>query len=158
MYPGAVRMLMTRDHQREHTNNQTRTNTMIKSLRNKPLRIVAIAVLPLALLGTACGSDSDDDSPADTGAEAPDGTEASDDSDSEGSEGNPEVEAFCSQVDEFVTAMDEILADPTSGDAAAIAAQGQELSASAAELAGNVDSSDSDRLQECTEELSSIGS
>jgi hypothetical protein len=133
---------------------------MMKSLRNKPLRVVAIAILPLALLGTACGSDDDGDSPADTEAsgDAPSDTEASGESESEGSGGNPEVEAFCSEVDEFVAAMEDILADPSSGDAAAIAEQGQELSASAGALAGSVDSSDMDRLQECTENISAVGS
>jgi len=130
---------------------------MIKSLRKKPLRIVAIAVLPLALLGTACGSDDDGDSPSDTEAseDAPADTEASGD---EESGSNAEVEDFCSQVDDFVAAMEEIMADPSSGDAAAIAAQGQELSAAAGDLAGSVDSGDMERVQECTEKLSAIGS
>ncbi len=128
---------------------------MIKSLRNKPLRMVAIAVLPLALLGTACGSDDDGDSPADTEADAPADTEAAGD---ESGEANAEVEAFCTQVDEFVAAMDEVLADPSSGDVAEITAQGQDLAAAATDLAGSVEGDDTERLQECTEELSNIGS
>ena len=132
---------------------------MIKSLRNRPLRMVAIAVLPLALLGTACGSDDDGDSPADTEADAPADTEASEprptrSAGEESGEGNAEVEAFCTQVDEFVAAMDEVLADPSSGDVAEITAQGQDLAAAATDLAGSVEGDDSERLQECTEELS----
>jgi hypothetical protein len=119
---------------------------MIKSLRAKPLRIIAIAVLPLALLGTACSSDDDGDDPADT--------EAS--SDAEESGGNAEVEAFCDQVDEFVPAMEEMIADPTSGDAAALATQAQDLIAAGTALAGSVDSGDADRLEECTQKLSEI--
>ena len=128
---------------------------MIKSLRNKPLRMVAIAILPLALLGTACGSDDDGDSPANTEADAPADTEAAGD---ESGEGNAEVEAFCTQVDEFVAAMDEVLADPSSGDVAEITAQGQDLAAAATDLAGSVEGDDTERLQECTEKLSTIGS
>jgi hypothetical protein len=129
---------------------------MIKSLRAKPLRIIAIAVLPLALLGTACSSDDDGDDPADTEAssDSPADTEAS--SDAEESGGNAEVEAFCDQVDEFVPAMEEMIADPTSGDAAALATQAQDLIAAGTALAGSVDSGDADRLEECTQKLSEI--
>ncbi len=132
---------------------------MTKSLRTRPLRMVAIAVLPLALLGAACSSDDDADS-ADTEASADEPGEETADTEASGDAegGNPEVEEFCSQVDEFVTAMEEVLADPTSGDAAALATQGQELATSATELAGSVDASDSERLQECTQKLSEIGS
>jgi len=138
---------------------------MIKSLRTKPLRMVAIAVLPLALLGTACSSDDDGDSPTDTESDAPADTDASSDAPAdteatgdESGEANAEVEAFCTQVDEFVAAMDEVLADPSSGDVAEITAQGQDLAAAATELSGSVDGDDTERLQECTEELSNIGS
>jgi len=117
--------------------------------------MVAIAVLPLALLGTACSSDDDGDSPADTETDAPADTEAAGD---ESGEANAEVEAFCTQVDEFVVAMDEVLADPSSGDVAEITAQGQDLAAAATDLAGSVEGDDTERLQECTEELSNIGS
>ena len=123
----------------------------------RSLRPLAIAIVPLVLLGTACSSDDDSDTPADTEAssDAPADTDASGE---ESSGSNPDVEAFCSEVDEFVTAMEEVLADPTSGDAAALATQGQDLAASATELAGSVDGSDSERLQECTSDLSDIGS
>jgi hypothetical protein len=120
------------------------------------LRPLVIAIVPLVLLGAACGSDDDSDTPADTEAssDAPADTEAAGE---ESSGGNADVEAFCGEVDDFVAAMEELLADPTSGDAAALATQGQELTASAAELAGSVDGSDSERLQECTSNLSEIG-
>jgi hypothetical protein len=165
--PERVLKNINREQQREHANNHRRNSTMIKTLRTKPLRMLAIAVLPLALLGTACSSDDDGDSPADTEAtsdapadteadgEEPTGTEASGE---ETGEGSADVEAFCTQVDEFVVAMEEVLADPASGDVAAITAQGQELATSAAALAGSIDAADSARLQECTEQLSTIGS
>ena len=121
------------------------------------LRPLVIAIVPLALLGAACSSDDDGDTPTDTEAssDAPAGTEASGE---ESSGSNPDVEAFCDEVDAFVAAMEEVLADPSSGDAAALATQGQDLAASATELAGSVDSGDSERLQECTSSLSDIGS
>ena len=134
---------------------------MIKSLRSKPFRIVAIAVVPLALLGASCSSDDDADS-ADTEAagdaeesgDATADTEAGGDAEESGS--NPEVEAFCDEVDEFVPAMEELIADPTSGDAGALAEQAQELVAAGAALAGSVDSGDAERLQECTEKLAEV--
>jgi hypothetical protein len=132
----------------------------------KSLRPLALAIVPLVLLGTACGSDDDSgsDSTDATAAESP--SEESSDAESsdaessgdESSSSNPDVEAFCDEVDEFVTAMEEILADPASGDAAELATQGQELATSAQELAGSVDAEDADRLQECTAQLSDLGS
>ena len=120
--------------------------------------IVAIAVVPLSLLGASCSSDDDGDS-ADTeeSGDATADTEAADDAgDAEESGGNPEVEAFCDEVDEFVPAMEELIADPTSGDAGAMAEQAQELVAAGAALAGSVDSGDAERLQECTEKLAEV--
>ena len=130
---------------------------MTKSLRKTPLRVLAIAVLPLALLGTACGSDDDGDSPTDTEAstDAPADTEASGE---ESGEGSADVEAFCTQVDEFVTAMNEVIADPSSGDVAEITSQGQDLIAAGTDLAGSVEDGDRARLEECTAELENIGS
>ena len=128
---------------------------MIKSLRNKPLRMVAIAILPLALLGTACGSDDDGDSPANTEADAPAGTDVAGD---ESGAGSADVEAYCDEVDDLVAAMDEVIEDPSSGDVADITAQIQDLISAGTDLAGSVEGDDTDRVRECTEELSNIGS
>ncbi len=135
---------------------------MTKSLRTKPLRMVAIAVLPLALLGTACSSDDDGDSGRHRsigrrrGAGRRHGRRPRHRATPSG---NADVEEFCSQVDEFVDRDGRVLADPTSGDAGALATQGQELAASAhrARRLGRQRPT-ADRLEECTEKLSEIGS
>jgi hypothetical protein len=126
---------------------------MIKSLRTKPLRVIAIAVLPLALLGTACGSDDDSDTPSNTEAS---GDAPADTAGDEESGANDDVEAFCDDVDEFVEAFNKVLSDPSSGDIGALTTQAEELASSAIELQGSVDGDDSERLQECTESLSDI--
>jgi hypothetical protein len=127
----------------------------------KSLRPLALAIVPLVLLGTACGSDDDTGSDTTDATAAESSSEESSDAESSGDESsssNPDVEAFCDEVDEFVTAMEDVLADPASGDAAELATQGQELATSAQELAGSVDAEDADRLQECTAQLSDLGS
>ena len=126
---------------------------MIKSLRTTPMRALAIAVLPLALLGTACGSDDDSDTPTNTEAS---GDAPADTAGDEESGTNADVEAFCDQVDEFVDAFNKVLSDPSSGDVGELTTQGQELASSAMELQGSVSGDDSDRLQECTQSLSDI--
>ena len=128
---------------------------MIKSLRTKPIRLIAIAVLPLALLGTACGSDddTDNDSPANTEAS---GDAPADTGDDVESGSNADVETFCDEVDEFVEAFNEVMADPSSGDVGELTTQAQELVSAGTELAGSVEGDDRARLEECTKSLSEL--
>src|SRR4051794_40935731 len=101
----SVNIDVSRDCERARDTKQReqprKATPMIKSLRSKPIRLIAIAVVPLALLGTACGSDddSDNDSPANTEAssDAPADTAGGEESSS-----NPDVETFCDEVDDFV--------------------------------------------------------
>jgi hypothetical protein len=130
----------------------------------KQLRPLAIALVPVLLVASACGSD---DSSGDSSGGS-DSTEAADDAsdsqdtaaadDSGSADGNPDVEAYCDEVEEFVEAMNAVLADPTSGDAAALATQGLELTNKAAKLAGSAGAGDSDRLAECSKKVEEIGS
>ena len=128
---------------------------MIKSLRSKPIRLIAIAVVPLALLGTACGSDSDgdNDSPANTEAssDAPADTDGGEESSS-----NPDVETFCNEVDDFVESFNKVMADPSSGDVGELTTQAQELVSAGTDLAGSVEGDDRARLEECTKSLSDL--
>ncbi len=121
-----------------------------------PLRTLAIALVPLALVATACGSD---DKPTTT--EAPTDSTATGDTtatDSGDAGSNADVEAFCNQVDQFVEAMNKLIADPTSGDAAALAQEGQDLLSSATALSGSVTGDDAARIKDCTKNLENVGS
>ncbi len=147
----------TRTRKTQTPQDQTAKNGTISMI--KPLRPIAIAVLPLVLLVTACGSDSDSDSSGDTAAatsDAPASSDAADAADAGGA--NADVETFCTSVDEFVDAMNAMLEDPTKGDAAALATQGQDLVKVATDLGVSIDSADTARLEECAKKLTEIGS
>ena len=143
-----------------NTRTQTRNPTMIKSLRNKPLRMVAIAVLPLALLGTACGSDDDGDSPADTESDAPADTEAvrRTERGDESGEATRMSRRSARRSTSSSPRWTKCSPTPRAVTWRTITAQGQDLASAATDLAGSVDGDDTERLQECTEKLSIIGS
>ena len=117
------------------------------------LKITALT-LPLAIGTVACGSDDDatpagNDEPAATAAPA---------GDDEASGSNPEVEAYCTEVDEFVEANKQLLEDPASVDVEAITQQSLDLIAAASALATTTDGDDAARLAECSEKFAEVGS
>jgi ABC-type glycerol-3-phosphate transport system substrate-binding protein len=123
----------------------------------KMLRITALT-LPLVIGTVACGSD-DDSTPATTAAatDEPAAT-AAPSGDDETSGSNPEVEAYCTEVDEFVEANQQMLEDPASVDVEAITQQSLDLIAAATALATSTDGDDAARLAECSEKFAEVGS
>ncbi len=106
----------------------------------------------LATTAAACGSDDEkkDEKPASTEAVSDDG------GDSGESGGNAEVEAYCQSAEDLAAELKKVMADPTSGDVAALTAQAQELATQAATLGAAVagDAAAAARVQECSTALS----
>lgn len=121
------------------------------------LKLIALA-LPLMIGVAACGGSDDgtsapppvvaDNDPANTAKPA---------DDSGTPKANEAVEAFCTQVDEFVEASQKLIDDPASADVTKITKQGTDLAAAASTLATSTTPADSARLQECTAKFADIG-
>jgi hypothetical protein len=104
----------------------------------------------LATTAAACGSDEEkDEKPASTEAVSDDG------GDSGESSGNAEVDEYCQAAEDLAAELKKVMADPTSGDVAALTAQAQELATQAATLGAAVagDAAAAQKVQECSTAL-----
>ena len=104
------------------------------------------------LVGVSACSDDDEDSSDTASTEA-----AADDSGDEGaadgeSSGNPDVVAYCEETADLAEALEEVLADPTKGDIAALTTQATELVAAAAQLT-SANPDDVDEINACNQAL-----
>ena len=127
---------------------------MLPSSVNSSTRRIRTALLAgLLVLGvTACGDDDNGDDPVSTEADSGDNGGDSGGADS----ANPDVQAYCDQVDDLAEQLEEVLADPSSGDAAALTVEAQELVTAAANLiSANPD--DVDEINACSARLQSVG-
>ncbi len=95
----------------------------------------------------ACGSDSE----GGTTTEATEETTAGDSGDS-GDSANADVQAFCDDAEALAEELKAVMADPTSGDVAALTAQATELSTSAAALV-SANASDADEINACAQKI-----
>lgn len=122
-------------------------------------RLLGFFMVGLLFAGTAAACSSDDDGGGDTTTTAADSgggstdTTAADSGDSGG--GSAEVEQYCSDTAALAEDLQAVIDDPTSGNIADLTAQQTELVSSAAGLiSANPD--DVDRINECSEVLSSV--
>jgi hypothetical protein len=105
----------------------------------------SIMVAGLVLAGAACGGDDGETADTDT-------TEASSDAGGDSGGGNSEVEEYCTQAEELGKELADVMADPTSGDVAALTAQANDLVAAAAALS-SANADDVERITECSEKI-----
>jgi hypothetical protein len=104
----------------------------------------SMMVAGLVLAGAACGGDDGETADTDT-------TEATSEAGGE-SGGSSEVEEYCAEAEELGDELAKVMADPTSGDVAALTAQANELVAAAAALS-SANADDVDRITECSEKI-----
>lgn len=140
---------------------------MIKQRRTLAAACAAALVFTMA----ACSDDDDGDSGSasteaaadDSGDDSGDSGDSGDASDSGDSGGDsaggsdPAIEEFCDLVDELAEEAQAIIDDPVNADAARVAELTTELTTQAPELAAAVTPENSERLQECTDVLNSVG-
>ncbi|MFN8024755.1 MAG: hypothetical protein U0Q03_24710 [Acidimicrobiales bacterium] len=108
-------------------------------------------VIAGVLIGvSACGSDDDSTASKATAAETE--TDATEASGGGGSGTNPDVEAYCSSAEDLADEFQKLMADPASGDVAAVTAAATELTQKAAALV-SAHAEDTARINECTEKL-----
>ena len=75
-----------------------------------------------------------------------DATEAAGDE----SGGNAEVDEFCATAEDVAAELKKVMADPTSGDVAALSAQASELSTQGATLSASItDAAEAQRISDC---------
>lgn len=119
----------------------------------------ALAFLLLTSGAAACSDDKDDTATDTTEAASEDTASddtAADEGDGGDSSGNAEVAAYCEAVEEYVAKAKEVMADPASADASTLAAEGQELTDQATELAtADLSTEDAKDLADCTQEAAS---
>ena len=112
-------------------------------------RVLGFFLAFLLLTGgaAACSDDDKDDTSSETTAAADGGdTEETTDEGGDSGSGNADVAAYCEAVDAYVAKAKEVLADPASADAATLAAEGQELTDTLAELQSQASSLTEDCL------------
>jgi hypothetical protein len=126
---------------------------MFAAMKKRTLALILGATLVLGV--AACGDDDDSDG----GSTDRTTTEQDSGSDDGGSaSGNADVQAYCDAVDEYVQAAQDVIDDPTSGDAAELSQQGQDLAAQGQELASNaadLTPEDAQAIADCTQEATS---
>lgn len=124
--------------------------------------LTVLAAVPLVLGMAACSSDSGSDEPtpaATTAAAEPtEATESPMDDSTESTDGTSAVEAYCTQVDEYVAEAQKAFDDPTSVDAQALQDKAEQLSDTASQLTQELidDPSQATRVQECTQKLQDV--
>ena len=106
----------------------------------------SMMIAGLLFTGVACGGD-DGDSGSDTET-----TEASSGDNGGESSGNAEVDEYCQQAEELAEELKKVMADPTSGDVAALTTQANDLVAAAAALV-TASPDDVDRINECSAKI-----
>lgn len=118
---------------------------MISTTKRTVMSWMLVATV-FATTAAACGSD-DDKKPATTAAES--GTDATD----APSSGNADVDAFCTKTEELAAEYKKFMADPTSGDGAALAAKAQELTTASQGLI-SANSADASKISACLQAMS----
>jgi len=102
---------------------------------------------------SACSDDDDSSSDTKTTEAADDGGDTADTAAADGeSSGNPDVVAYCEETADLAEALEEVLADPTKGDIAALTTQATELVAAAAQLT-SANPDDVDEINACNQAL-----
>ena len=125
---------------------------------------LAAAAAALITLSACGGSDTPDDAasqaPAKTAAATPADDSAGGDGEpaAAGGGSNAQIEEFCTAVDEFVVAMNDMISDPLSVDVEALQATGQKLNESANTMADNIETdAERARFEECSANLAKVG-
>jgi hypothetical protein len=127
---------------------------MVAAMKKRTLALILGATLVLGV--AACGDDDDDGGSTDRTTTEQDSGDSGDSGGSASS--NADVQAYCDAVDEYVQAAQDIIDDPTSGDAAELSQQGQDLAAQGQELASNaadLTPEDAQAIADCTQEATS---
>lgn len=106
-----------------------------------------LAATLLTFGATACGGDDDTDAKASTEADS------GDSGDSGSSSDNADVQAYCDQAAKVADELKKVMADPTSGDMAALSTEATELVAKAAQLS-SANADDVDEINRCSALLS----
>ena len=114
-----------------------------------------LAATLLTFGATACGGDDDTDAKASTEADSGDSGDSGDSADSAdsgSSSDNADVQAYCDQAAKVADELKKVMADPTSGDVAALTTQANDLVAAAAALV-TASPDDVDRINECSAKI-----
>lgn len=113
--------------------------------------LVAVPLLTAGL--AACGGGDETPAEQTSAAATPAQTQTPEPTGS--ATGTSAVDDYCRQVDEYAAAARELLADPTSGDAAELQEKAQALQETATKLTEELinDPSQAERVQECTTRL-----
>ena len=109
-----------------------------------------LAATLLTFGATACGGDDDTDAKASTEADSGD---SGDSGDNGSSSDNADVQAYCDQAAKVADELKKVMADPTSGDMAALSTEATELVAKAAQLS-SANADDVDEINRCSALLS----
>ncbi len=115
-----------------------------------------LAATLLTFGATACGGDDDTDAKASTEADSGDSGDSGDSADSAdsgSSSDNADVQAYCDQAAKVADELKKVMADPTSGDMAALSTEATELVAKAAQLS-SANADDVDEINRCSALLS----
>lgn len=112
----------------------------------KKTTLATLLTAGLLFGATACGDDESSDTAAATESESDSGA-------GESSSDNADVQAYCEQAEQVADELKKVMADPTSGDMAALSQEATELVTKAAQLT-SANADDVDEINRCSALLS----